>query len=136
MRSPHTIALPDEHQTRSEKASFGEKTTTGIAVVKPEASQRGTAAGCNFVIGISVGPPKAEKCLESSWSRLVPRGRLARKLWKLVGDDRPVGAPGMAATDEERPLAGDMLVFQRIAAFRIPAVGHGLEQRGHGRTEQ
>src|SRR6185295_17363055 len=42
----------------------------------------------------------------------------------------------MAAADEERTLAGVLLVLQRIAAFRLFAVGHGLVQRGHGGAEQ
>src|SRR5262245_57839570 len=42
----------------------------------------------------------------------------------------------MAAADEERPLAEALLVLQRVAALRLLAMGHGLEQRGYGRAEQ
>src|SRR4051794_17592761 len=42
----------------------------------------------------------------------------------------------MAAADEEWTLAGVLLVFQRVAALRLLAVGHGLVQRGHGGAEQ
>ena len=42
----------------------------------------------------------------------------------------------MAAADEERPLGTGALVFERIAAIRILALRHGLEQGGHGGAEQ
>src|SRR3954453_122171 len=61
---------------------------------------------------------------------------LGRELREHRGDDRAVGAPGMAAADEERTFAGVFLVLQRIATIRLLAVGHGLVQRGHGGAEQ
>jgi hypothetical protein len=42
----------------------------------------------------------------------------------------------MAAADKERRLCHVALVIDGAAAFRVLAVGHGLEQRRHGGAQQ
>src|SRR5262249_21883865 len=62
--------------------------------------------------------------------------RPGRELRKDLCDDRPVGAPGMAAVDEERRLRVVAMAVHGIAAVGTLAIGHGLEQRGYRRAEQ
>src|SRR6266850_6160345 len=86
------------------------------------------AWGCfsDFVSGPCGVPPKGLCAAD-----LILCRRLGRELREHRGDDRSVGAPGMAAADEEGALAGVLLVLQRVAALRLLAVGHGLVERGH-----